>query len=418
MKTSTATVRISLPRLHPEQARIKQALRRFSVLNLGRRTGKTVFGINIGTTAALKGDAVGWFAPHYKYLTEVMESMRYTLTDVIRRFSFTEKRLELITGGYVEFWSLDNPDAGRSRGYDLAIVDEAAMAANLKTAWNASIRPTLSDRKGRGLFLSTPKGSNFFRELHERGMSDDFPDWMAWTAPTATNPHIPPEEIEAASHDLPERIFRQEYLAEFITDSGTVFRNISACINPDIQPGRKPGHIYTIGVDWGKLHDYSVFTVLDATALQVVEIVRLNRIDYRLQRAELAALSEKYRPAAILCEINSMGEPNFEELDAMGLPVLPFTTTNRSKNEIIDSLTIAIERQSIALPSHDQLIRELRLYEAERLPSGLFRYSAPSGEHDDCVMSLAFACRAVASLVTTQQSGIYSGGQRVKISSY
>ena len=70
--------------------------------------------------------------------------------------------IELPNGGLVEVWTLENEDAGRGRKYKRAIVDEAAMVAKLKSSWEESIRPTLTDMEGDAWFLSTPKGLNYF----------------------------------------------------------------------------------------------------------------------------------------------------------------------------------------------------------------------------------------------------------------
>ena len=86
-----------------------------------------------------------------------------------------------------------------------------------------------------------------------------------------------------------------------------------------------------------------------------------------------------------------MGEPLIEQLQRAGLPVQPFQTTNATKTSALDALAPAFERGEIRILPDSVLIAELQAYEMERLPSGLLRYSAPDGMHDDCVMSLAMA---------------------------
>ena len=102
-------------------------------------------------------------------------------------------------------------------------MDECAFMQ--REAWTEAIRPALSDRQGKVLFISTPKGRNWLWEIYQRGVSGE-EGWQSWTFPTANNPFIAKEEIEAAKWDLPEMIFRQEYLAEFIDDAGGVFRRV------------------------------------------------------------------------------------------------------------------------------------------------------------------------------------------------
>jgi hypothetical protein len=144
-------------------------------------------------------------------------------------------------------------------------------------------------------------------------------------------------------------------------------------------------------VDWGKLNDFTVFTVFDAAQGAVLSIDRSNKVDYHVQVQRLKALCDKWKPRVIVAESNSMGEPIIEQLRRDGLPVRPFLTTASSKAEAIESLSLAFEQGSIHIPNDYTLIQELEAYEMERLPSGNIRYNAPSGLHDDMVMSLALA---------------------------
>jgi hypothetical protein len=118
---------------------------------------------------------------------------------------------------------------------------------------------------------------------------------------------------------------------------------------------------------------------------------RSNRIDYRYQLARLYTLYRRFRPFKVVAERNSMGEPLIEQIANEGIPVEAFLTTNDTKDNIIMGLAQAFERQELKILNDPVLIGELQAYEAERLPSGKFKYGAPSGMHDDMVMSLALA---------------------------
>jgi hypothetical protein len=140
--------------------------------------------------------------------------------------------MELHTGGVFEGWSLSQ-GAGemvRGRKYHFVVVDEAALFDS-GDVWHGAIRPLLTDYEGQALFASTPKGRNWFWQLYQQGMSEDFPEWESWRFPTAANPYIKPAEIEAAKHGMPERFYRQEYEAVFLDDGGVVFRNVeNTCV--------------------------------------------------------------------------------------------------------------------------------------------------------------------------------------------
>lgn len=382
---------IHLPRPHPGQAAILAEARRFNVVACGRRFGKSTLGINRLVDGALKGHPVGWFSPTYKMLAEIWRDVSHILSPVTLRRNAQQHRLELITGGVVDMWSLDSPDVARGRKYRRVVVDEAAMIRELGQAWQAVLRPTLADLRGDLWALSTPKGRNFFWQMWAWGQDTLQTEWASWQMPTATNPFIDAGEIEAMRRDMPERTFSQEVLARFLEDAGGVFRNVASRATAPGQRQRLEGHDYVMGVDWARSVDFTVLTVIDVTAGEMAAMDRFNQIDYEVQLGRLQAMQERFRCMAIVPESNAMGQPLIERMMRMGLPVQPFMTTNASKAQAIDALALALERQELALLSEPDLLNEMQSYEMERLPSGMMRYGAPEGAHDDCVMSLALA---------------------------
>ena len=361
---------------------------RFKVIDAGRRWGKTRLGVNECLDVAAQGKRAWWVAPSYKMSEVGWRPLRRIGAQVGADISLVNRQVTLANGGTVTIRSADNPDSLRGEGLDLVVMDECGFTK--ESAWNEALRPALSDRQGRAIFISTPKGRNWFWRLWTRGQAGD-PEWQSWQFPTAANPYIPESEIEAARRSLPERIFQQEYLGEFIEDAGGVFRGVMAAATADPQNQPVKGHEYVFGVDWGKHEDFTVIVVMDLHERAVVAIDRFNRIDWEIQSGRLRALYETFQPAMIIAEQNSMGDPLVERLQYEGLPVQPFLTTNASKASAIQNLALAFERQALKILPDPTLIAELQAYEMERLPSGMLRYNAPEGMHDDCVMALALA---------------------------
>jgi hypothetical protein len=216
------------------QQKIISEAKRFNVLACGRRFGKTALGIDRIIQTALTGAPTGWFSPTYRHLTDVWRELCDVLAAVIVDRSQAERRLDLLGGGSVEMWSLDTAgDAARGRKYKTVVLDECALVPDLEHAWQSSIRQMLSDLQGDAWFLSTPRSiSHYFHTLFARGVDSEREDWAAWQMPTSANPYIRPEEIEAARQDMSELAFRQEYLGEFVSWEGSVFRKIFEAILP------------------------------------------------------------------------------------------------------------------------------------------------------------------------------------------
>lgn len=110
-----------------------------------------------------------------------------------------------------------------------------------------------------------------------------------------------------------------------------------------------------------------------------------------------------------------VGEPIYDRLDGIGLKVKGVSLTNVTKDYLITSLSIAIEKREITFPDIPELLQELYVFSAEKTASGKIRYSAPSGYHDDIVVSMALAVAEITDagngykFIGIGQNGIIGG---------
>lgn len=401
---------LPLAPLHPGQQRVRDEARRFNVCALGRRFGKTEMAKRLlCETAYVEGGRAAYCAPTNKVLNEFWEELKGMLYKVILKKNEANKRLHLVTGGIIECWSLEYPDRPRGRRYHRLIIDEAAQVRHLGYAWQQVLRATLIDYLGDAWFLSTPHGRNYFWQLFRKGDPDNplrDEHWQSWQLPSHGNPHIPAVELDAITAELAERTVQEEIFAQFMEDSGAVFRRVREAATAEWQDQAVEGHNYVFGIDLARTIDWTVITVLDATTRETVYIDRFRQLDYHVQRSRIIAAYERFKPEQMIIEANSMGWPNIDELSVAGYPVIPFNTTSRTKHAIIDQLRHAFELGQIAILPDEGLIDEILAFESERLPSGLIRYSAPSGQHDDQVMSLALAWAGLSAYAGIQGAGI------------
>lgn len=377
---------------------------------------------------------VAYFAPTYRMLAEVWRTTNRLLRSVIETKNTQEKHVELITGGSIDFWSLDRADTARGRKYKRVVIDEAAMVKDLQNAWQAVIRPTLTDFQGDAWFMSTPRGMGFYFDLFNRGQDPTDEHWASWQKPTLTNPYIPPEEVEMAKRDLAEMTFQQEYLALFVQDAGAVFRNVEACLTREPTcPADHKGHRKVMGVDWAQLNDFTAISVFCGTCMRELQLDRFNQISWALQRGRVIAMAEKWQIEDGLVEANSIGGPNLEalweeemavELDEddeaiasvnakaraqdklkiadaeveplmSTIPLRAFVTTAASKPMVIRSLALCLEKEQAKWIDDPVGKGELLAYEQKisRL-TGRATFSAPEGGHDDSVIARALAWEA------------------------
>jgi phage terminase large subunit-like protein len=379
---------------HRKQVEILKSKSRFIVLACGRRFGKT----HVGKCAIMRAarshhQACWWIAPTYGMASQVWRELKTAANNVHGiHITESERRIDFPGGGWLAIRSAHNPDRLRGAGLDFVVLDEAAFMH--PSVWPEIVRPMLLERKGRALFLSSPNGLNWFWEIYQQGMSRKR-FWRAYHYTSADNPIIAPDELESIRAQTPERVFREEYLAEFLADVGQVFRGITEAATAPLDAQPDPNSRYVVGIDWGRENDSTAIVVIDATTRHMVALDRFNQVSWSLQRARLVAIYEHWQPTVIWAEANSIGSPNIEALQAEGLPVRPFVTTAKSKPPLIEDLSLAIERCDLALLPDETLLGELASYRMERLPAGGYRYSAPPGLHDDLVIATALAWYAV-----------------------
>lgn len=392
-----ATIDIRMPKPHAGQAEI---LRHpgSAVVFAGRRYGKTQMAVYkiLKEATRLTGlywwVGLSWRSASLKrawrllkfYARKIWQSVG---TDDTRRFIHeSHAEIKLPNGSEIWMRTAANTDSLAGEGVRGVVLDEFSLMDEI--VWTEYVEGTLIDFEGWALFIGVPKGRNWAANLFGKAFSRA--GWIARRFTTYDNLKLPRGRIEEIRENTPDALFRQEYLAEVMDDAGTVFRGVMACATAPLAADYVPGARYVFGVDWAKDNDYTVIVVFDVVNKRMVAMDRFNQVGWHLQRARLMKMAERWRPQMILAEANSIGSVNIEALQLEGLPVQPFMTTSKSKGPLIESLSLAIERQDIAIQPDPVLVYELQAYEQERMAGG-FRYSAPSGQHDDTVIALALA---------------------------
>jgi hypothetical protein len=392
-------MKIKIPKTpHWGQREILDYPARFKIVNCGRRWGKSLGGLFFVLESCVKKfeqtkrKIRAWIiAPTFPLVREDWLLAEELWKDLITKKNKTEMHLELLNLFDIEFKSAEREDEGlRGAGIDVALLDECARIS--QKAWQAGIRPSLSDREGVAMFISTPKGKNWFYSLFLRGQSSD-KHYKSWRHTSKDSPYFSIEEYNQAKKELPELVFQQEFEAEFLEDEAIVFRGVEKCKTPWLPQDKqaKTGYEYVIGLDLARATDFTVITVFDLFQKRVCDFERFQDILWNLQKERVKNFAYKYNHAQIVMDSTGVGDPIYEDLVRFGLNVIPINFTHEIKNHIIEKLILAIEQQLITFPDIPQLIEELKAFTYKISPMRRIIYGAPEGFYDDCVISLALA---------------------------
>ena len=404
--TETRVLRSSW-RPHPGQAAVMQHDARFRIVAAGRRFGKSEMCAHLAVKFGLENpnSTIWWVAPRYQDSNEYgFDNIRPLLTDDLLADEpkrSKPRKIPLVTGSEISFRSAEREDSLRGGGVDLLIVDESATVKD--RAWTEELRPTLSDTLGKLVAIGTPKGrSGWFWRWFQRGQDPEEDDIASWAASTYLNPHVPNSEIDDARDDMPDRIWEQEYLAQFKAGASGVFdpTDIEAITADYSVPLSKSdpqvAGSFFIGVDFARAKNYTAIVVLDTEAT-VVALDRLRRTSWSRIQDRIERFAADYSPCTVALDA-TRDNKIVSDLEAVVANVHPVTFSAKTKRTLVENLITRVEAGDLTLPDPDrdgeaaQLRRELDMFEYDMSPrSRNVSYSAPEGHHDDLIDALALA---------------------------
>lgn len=390
---------------HKNQQKIHDAINngscKYYVLNIGRQFGKSLLATNqmLYWGFNIAGCKIAWVSPVYKQAKKVFEDVESAFGDaggVFLHKNKTDLTFTLASGSTIQFFSSERYDNIRGFTFDYLICDEFAFMDS--EAWTEVLRATVLVKGKKVLLISTPKGKNHFWQLHS--LDGENPQYKAFTMTSYDNPIIDPKEIDDARATLPDHVFRQEYLAEFIDGGAGLFNDLNM-----VEPS-KQGTKFFAGVDVGRVDDYTVLSVLNEFGEQVF-IDRWRHDTWSNIARKVADKINEYNCATYV-EVNSIGDAVMEVIGTFvknKQNIHPFVTTGKSKNDAIEQMAVANQTKEISFRPVDWLRKEFEVFSFEfNAKSRSLRYGAPSGFHDDGVMGTAISFQALKSL---KMSGNY-----------
>jgi hypothetical protein len=385
--------------LLPWQQEVFKDTTRFKVVAAGRRCGKSRMAAVTLLIEGLKcpqGSAVLYVSPTMGQSRQIIWDLLLELgRDVIQNSHVNNLDITLINGARIYVRGADRPDTLRGVSLTYAVLDEVA---DIKPeAWEQVIRASLSDKKGRALFIGTPKGRNWFHDTFKLGESGDDEDWKSWHFTTQDNPLIDPKEIESAKKTLSSFAFKQEYLASFSNAGADVFKE------EWIKYGEEPEYgSYFVAVDLAGFEEVAKQAAnskkrLDESAIAVVKVtddgkwfvkeIEHGRWDIRECASKILMKMRDYRPLSLGIEKGALKNavlPYLSDLmrkNNVYSHIVDLTHGNRKKaDRIIWSLQGRFEHGRIVLNSEeewDTFVDQLLMFPSQ-------------GVHDDLPDALSY----------------------------
>lgn len=283
------------------------------------------------------------------------------------------------------------------------IVMAEAAQMDFETFRRLFARTAEARARGDGWLLATgtfEKGRRWYTELFRQFRSPNPWAGRSYSLPTWSNTAVFPggrddPAIKSIEAGLSSDQFRERFGGEPVAHEDQVFRSesVDKCIGPLGQPD---GWV-TIGLDLGRVRDYTVAIAMNSLR-QVVEIQRFRRVDWVMQIQRVVEMYRRLRAQRIAVDSTGLGDPITELLYRQNLQVDPVHITAQSKAEIIDRLSLVLDRGEITIPRDEALLGELWDFTATERASGVDRLEASPGKHDDLVIALALAVQSARSV--------------------
>lgn len=312
--------------------------------------------------------------------------------------------IRLINGVELYGKTADDPTGLQGDPVSLAITDESQDIKH--DAW-AVLVPGLADTQGRLFAIGIPRGKGTFRSYWELGQGAD-PNFYSCNVPTSANPLFLDLAREAGYGDdvtqylrendgklLTDEDFDRMYLAKWVEQDGQVFKDLSEVFTA---PGSRPHarHENVMGLDIGKLHDFTVAYIGDLKTSTFIAGDRFNGLDYTVAVPRIAKLYRAFACEYIHMDVTGVGEAVADMLRKEGCNVIPFKFTNESKSGLISTFAREVERGQVSLLKEDTILRrEMEMFEAE-VSGTTVKYNAPKGYFDDCVIAAALLVQKMA----------------------
>jgi len=382
--------------LHKGQRKLLQDRGRFNQANCGRRFGKTTLrGFLIPEMTMQVALPVAYLAPNFPSMAEVWEEDLQLYHKILDRVDKRNYTIYFRTGAFARYWSADSYDNLRGKKYGRVIWDECCHDDTVKKQpdiWQKVLRATLADYKGDFYGLSTPKGikNHWYTDWYKKALAGKG-GWVHHHFTTYDNPLIDPAEIEDAKADLPEIVFRQEYLAEFIDIAGSVIKREYLRYTDPLPREEyvKVGVGVDLAITEGTASDYTALVAVGKTKTgdyHILDAYRFQSTSETVITKAIVTFATKWQADTVAVE-----KVSFQSIivgNVRRQSSFTVVGTRPAKDKLTRAFPV-ISRYEQGLIYHSQELPEY--YEQE-----ILSFAPPFRDHDDLVDATVYAWNAAA----------------------
>lgn len=343
-----------------------------------------------------KSEDIIYFTPTYLLSKQIYSKIIKLLPEkLIVKSNSQELIIETISGSTLKFFSGEAAQSARGSNCTRLIIDEAAYVKDVidgQSFWFNIVLPLIKVRGKKVIMISTPfSTSGFFYELCMRAIKGE-EGYIFLKRTIYDDALIQPEEIEELKKGYPELAWRTEFLCEFMTNALSVFPDYERCFK---EFTFDYSNIYC-GIDLSTVGDDNTIITFINNQNQIQQFNIKGDLDNKYK--QIADILNHYNPKATYIEVNSIGEVMYNEIRKLLKykdTFHKFTTTNDTKKEYVNKLSVMIMNDEISFNNDNKLLySELGTFTYKLTKNGNITYAAIPSAHDDTITSLGMAIQA------------------------
>lgn len=427
---------------HDAQQKIHDSTARFKLISAGNRFGKDLGSIAEGVMKFIEMEnedrsidvnpPVLWWivAPSMTYARQNWRDLKKLFPrELVYNIQLSTFTIETINGGIIEVHSADDPESLVGVGLDIVTVTEAPRIKDLDIVW-ANLRQRL-DSPGRGpggkggiaLINGSPKGITYFSKLlklGEKTSSIYSPEYETFRFTTWDNPYMAVkrhmvigqnalgEDItfeQSIRMSMTEKRYRQDYLAEELSDVNAVFPNYERVLVKPPKECKTSEEIMKYWRDWEKVEPFETYTIgydpaskgdgkplaIRNSRGKVVKIDPMSRLGYEAQWDKIAFYSALYNGATVNFGQTGLGETIGSQLTKRGLTINPLNEQGGNKAKLVEDFAIVVEQGWCQIPWSQETENQLKDYISVDRDGRSTQYkNATDSGHDDIISALYF----------------------------